>query len=102
MSILDFLAITSSFSAAVIISSCGSRRTDLLPTGLMLLHKLKIPFTLRADKQNMSLVSTTRYSFKRRRPFTYKWRLLFWRHRGCRYPEQRHGDPDTFLPKYHI
>ena len=42
MSILNFSAITFSFSAAVILSSCGSRRTDLLPSGLMLCE-LEIP-----------------------------------------------------------
>ena len=68
----------------------------------MLLYKLEIPFTLQADKQNLSLVSTIRCSFKRRRPCTYKWRSLFWIHRGRRHPEQRHSDPDTLLPKYHI
>ena len=73
--------------------------TDLLPSGLMLLRELERPFTQRADKQNLSLVSTTRCSFKRRRPCTYKWRSLFWIHRGRRHPEQRHGDPDTFLNK---
>ena len=45
MSILNFSAITFSFSAAVILSSCGSRRTDLLPSGLMLLCELEIPST---------------------------------------------------------
>ena len=101
ISLLSFSAITFSFSAAVIISSCGSIRTDLLPSGLML-YELGIPFILRADKQNLSLVSTTHCSFKRRRPCTYKWRSLFWIHRGRRHPEQRHGDPDTFLNKQHI
>ena len=54
MFILNFSAITFSFSAAVFISNCGLRRTDLLPSGLMLLYKLEIPFTQRADKQNLS------------------------------------------------
>ena len=57
MSILNFSAITFYFSAAVILSSCALRRTDLLPSGLMLLYELEIPFTQRADKQNLSLVS---------------------------------------------
>ena len=47
-------------------------------------------------------VSKTRCSFKRRWPWTYKGRLFSWIHRGQRNPEQRHADPDTFLPKYHI
>ena len=97
-----FLAITFSFSAAVILSICGSRRTDLLPSGLMLLYELEISFTQQADKRNLNFVSTTRCSFKRRRPCTYKWRSLFWIHRGQRHPEQQHGDLDTFLPKYHV
>ena len=100
MSTLNFSAITSSFSAAVILSSCGSGKTDLLPRGLML-YEREILFTEQADKQNLSLVSTTRCSFKRR-PCTYKWRSLFWIHRGRRHLEQRHGDPDTVLRKYHI
>ena len=82
MPILNFSAITFAFSAAVILSSCGSRRTDLLPSGLMLLYELEIPFAQRADKQNLSLASTTRCSFIRKRPCTYKWRSLFWIHRG--------------------
>ena len=101
MSILNFSAITSSFSAAVILSSCGSGKTDLLPGGLMLLYEREILFTQRADKQNLSLISTTRCSFKRR-PCTYKWRSLFWIHRGRRHLEQRYGDPETVLRKYHI
>ena len=35
----------------IIISNCGSRRTDLLPSGLMLLYELEITFARRADKQ---------------------------------------------------
>ena len=46
--------------------------------------------------------SKMRCSFKRKRPCTYKGRLLFWIHHGRRHPEQRHGDPDTFLPKCRI
>ena len=95
MSILIFSSITFSFFAAVIILSCGSRRTDLLPSGLMLLYELEMPSTLRAGKQNLSLVSTTRYSFKRRRPCTYKWRSLFWIHRV-----QRHPNKDTVIQNF--
>ena len=47
-------------------------------------------------------VSKMRCSFKIKRPCTYKGRLLFWVHCGRRHPEQRHGDPDTFLPKCRI
>ena len=54
MFILNFSALTFSFSAAVFISNCGLRRTDLLPSGLMLLYKLEIPITQRAGKQNLS------------------------------------------------
>ena len=63
MSILNFSAITFSFSVAVILSSCGSRTTDLLPSGLTL-YELEIPFAQRADKQNLSLVSTTHCSLR--------------------------------------
>ena len=80
MFILNSSAITFSFSAAAV----------------------EIPFTQRADKQNLSFVSTTRCSFKRRIPCTYTWKSLFWIHRGRRQFEQRHGDPDTFLSKYRI
>ena len=60
----------------------------------MLLYELEIPFTQRADKQNLSLLCTTSCSFKRRRPCTYKSRSLFWIHRGRRHPEQPHGGPE--------
>ena len=60
MPILNVLVIPSSFSVAVIFS------TDLLPSGLVLLCELKILFIRQADKENLSLVSTTRCSFKRR------------------------------------
>ena len=86
MPILNVLVIPSSFSVAVIFS------TDLLPSGLVLLCELKILFIRPADKENLSLLSTTRCSFKRRKPCTYKWRSLFWIHIGRRHPEQRYGD----------
>ena len=95
MSILNFSAITFSFFAAVIILSCGSSRTDLLPSGLMLLYELEMPSTLRAGKQNLSLVSTTCYSFKRGRSCIYKWRSLFWIHRG-----QSHPNKDTAIQNF--
>ena len=46
---IKFFGITFSFFAAVIISSCGSRRTYLLPSGLMLLYELEVPFVRQAD-----------------------------------------------------
>ena len=58
----------------------------------ILLCELKMLFIQRADKENLSLVSTTRCSFKRRKPCTYKRRSLFWIHIGRRHPEQRYGD----------
>ena len=82
MSILNFSVITFSFLAAVMLSNCGSRITDLLPSGVMLFYKLEILFRQQADKQNLSLFLQCIVPLREGGLAHINMGSLFWIHRG--------------------